>query len=121
MHHYTSKFQPWCQNFDSTKLHPYDGRRPIWIQIYNMPMEYWAGNCLEKIGQTFGTLTSVDMDILEGDFRKYVRLQIVAVRKIPDSIILVVKGRKWVQKIEIEEDKFFCVRCKSRIIMREDV
>ncbi|GLJ11363.1 hypothetical protein SUGI_0153990 [Cryptomeria japonica] len=40
--------QQWYENFDPSKLHPLS--HPFWIRLYNLPQEYWAEDCLVKIG-----------------------------------------------------------------------
>ncbi|GLJ55701.1 hypothetical protein SUGI_1196490 [Cryptomeria japonica] len=60
--------QPWNPNLDPTKLRPYE--EPLWIWLYNLPIEYWGDECLEKIGRTLGTLIDIDWDILESDLEK---------------------------------------------------
>ncbi|GLJ44199.1 hypothetical protein SUGI_0922680 [Cryptomeria japonica] len=89
--------QPWCQNFDPTGMIICE--KPLWLRFYNMPMEYWAGGCLEKIDRTLGTLMNIDMEILEGDFEKYMMIQAVVVKEIPKQITLMVHGSKWLQTI----------------------
>ncbi|GLJ11892.1 hypothetical protein SUGI_0179530 [Cryptomeria japonica] len=40
--------QQWYENFDPSKLHPTN--HPVWIRLYNLPLLYWAKDCLVKIG-----------------------------------------------------------------------
>ncbi|GLJ49473.1 hypothetical protein SUGI_1048200 [Cryptomeria japonica] len=40
--------QPWQENFNPLLTDPYDA--PIWIRLYNLSLEYWANECLEKSG-----------------------------------------------------------------------
>ncbi|GLJ42861.1 hypothetical protein SUGI_0888490 [Cryptomeria japonica] len=46
--------QPWTLNFDPTQLVVYD--KPVWIRLFNLPIEYWSESSLEKIGRTLRTL-----------------------------------------------------------------
>ncbi|GLJ05822.1 hypothetical protein SUGI_0026080 [Cryptomeria japonica] len=103
--------QPWNPNFDPTKLRPYE--EPLWIRLYNLPVEYWGDECLEKIGRTLGTPIDIDWDILESDLGKSVRLKTIAISQIPQSISLIVKETKWCQSIEIETDRRFCTMCRA--------
>ncbi|GLJ05251.1 hypothetical protein SUGI_0014590 [Cryptomeria japonica] len=40
--------QPWHSNFDPLPLAVYDS--PMWIKLYNLPIEYWGDITLQKIG-----------------------------------------------------------------------
>ncbi|GLJ36205.1 hypothetical protein SUGI_0726750 [Cryptomeria japonica] len=40
--------QPWTPNFNPLKLTVYE--TPVWIKLYNLPIEYWGDSSLEKIG-----------------------------------------------------------------------
>lgn len=71
----------WSPNFDPVKSDPYEG--PIWIRLYNLPLEFWVKDCIEKIGRTLGTLLDVDSDIFEGDSYLYARIQIAAISRVP--------------------------------------
>ncbi|GLJ24945.1 hypothetical protein SUGI_0477430 [Cryptomeria japonica] len=64
--------QPWSLNFDPTPLAVYDS--PVWIQLYNLLIEYWDDVVLEKIGRSLGTLLEVDEEIIENDLYKFARL-----------------------------------------------
>ncbi|GLJ45678.1 hypothetical protein SUGI_0961400 [Cryptomeria japonica] len=110
--------QPWNPNFDPTKLRPYE--EPLCIRLYNLPIEYWGDECLENIGRTLGTLIDIDWDILESDLGKYVRLKIITINEIPQSIGLIVKEAKWCQSIEIETDHRFCTMCKAHTHFEKD-
>ncbi|GLJ49744.1 hypothetical protein SUGI_1055890 [Cryptomeria japonica] len=77
---------PWTPNFDPTQLVIYE--KPIWIRLFNLPIEYWCESSLEKIGRTLRTLLEIDENIIEGDLYTYARLKIVAVKAIPSSVTL---------------------------------
>ncbi|GLJ54276.1 hypothetical protein SUGI_1164330 [Cryptomeria japonica] len=34
--------------------------KPVWIRLYNLPIEYWGDINLEKIGHYLGTLLEID-------------------------------------------------------------
>ncbi|GLJ19492.1 hypothetical protein SUGI_0352060 [Cryptomeria japonica] len=68
--------QPWSPNFDPLPLVVYPAL--VWIQLYNLPIEYWSEIILEKIGRTLWTLLEVDLDD-EDDLCKFARLRIVTV------------------------------------------
>ncbi|GLJ25045.1 hypothetical protein SUGI_0479320 [Cryptomeria japonica] len=40
--------QPWTPNFNLTRLVVY--KTTVWIRMFNLPIEYWGDQCLEKIG-----------------------------------------------------------------------
>ncbi|GLJ26272.1 hypothetical protein SUGI_0504940 [Cryptomeria japonica] len=60
-----SYIQPWTPNFDPTSLANYE--EPVWVRLFNLPIEYWSDSSLEKIGPTLGTLLEIDEDIIESD------------------------------------------------------
>ncbi|GLJ54314.1 hypothetical protein SUGI_1165400 [Cryptomeria japonica] len=68
--------QLWCPNFDPTSLAIYDG--PVWVRLYNLPIEYWSEPSLEKIGRSLGTLLDIDEDIIGADLYTCARLKIAA-------------------------------------------
>ncbi|GLJ25158.1 hypothetical protein SUGI_0481230 [Cryptomeria japonica] len=76
---HTVYFQPRTPNFDPIPLVIYSC--PIWICLYNLPIEYWGEVFLEKIGRMLGTMLEIDVDD-EDDLCKYVRLRITIVRRI---------------------------------------
>ncbi|GLJ11048.1 hypothetical protein SUGI_0141330 [Cryptomeria japonica] len=77
--------QPWFPNFDPLPLVVYFA--PVWIRLYNLPIEYWSEALLEKIGRTLGTLLEVDF-YDEDDLCKYACMRIAVVKRIPESITL---------------------------------
>ncbi|GLJ31014.1 hypothetical protein SUGI_0620090 [Cryptomeria japonica] len=93
--------QPWQPNFDPVSLAAY--KEPIWIKLYNLPMEYWGEASLECIGRSLGMLLEVDEEVIENDSYLYARIKIVAIKKVPTAIFLksgVSKpAKKWVQII----------------------
>ncbi|GLJ42558.1 hypothetical protein SUGI_0882270 [Cryptomeria japonica] len=66
--------QPWTSNFNPLKLVIYDS--PVWIRLFNLPIEYWGDPCLEKIGRTLGTLLEIDEGIIDKDSYVYARMRI---------------------------------------------
>ncbi|GLJ23370.1 hypothetical protein SUGI_0442190 [Cryptomeria japonica] len=105
--------QPWFPNFNPLPLAVYD--KPVWIRMYNLPMEYWGENCLEKIGRSLGTLLEIDKELLEKDSYIYARLKLAAVKEIPPQISLVSSVGVWMQQMEIEKDIIPCSRCGSKM------
>ncbi|GLJ29204.1 hypothetical protein SUGI_0575980 [Cryptomeria japonica] len=104
--------QKWCRNFNPTKTEPYE--KPIWIRLNNLPMEYWSEEALEKIGRTLGTLMEVDAEIANGNSYLYAKIKLAAIRRVPQRIKLRGHGMEWIQKIEVEEEKYYCSRCGHR-------
>ncbi|GLJ11267.1 hypothetical protein SUGI_0150000 [Cryptomeria japonica] len=104
--------QPWAPNFNPLPLVVYD--HPVWIRLYNLPIEYWRDQSLEKIGNSLGTLLEIDEEIVEKDLYTYARLKIVAVKEIPSVIILISSKGKWKHQVEIEKGIMVCNRCGSR-------
>ncbi|GLJ47821.1 hypothetical protein SUGI_1009930 [Cryptomeria japonica] len=76
--------QKWSQNFDPLVCNPYDTQ--IWICLYNLPIEYWLEECLEKIGRSLGTLIEIDLDLENGDLYIYANMKIAKVRTVPKDI-----------------------------------
>ncbi|GLJ18237.1 hypothetical protein SUGI_0322560 [Cryptomeria japonica] len=109
--------QPWTPNFDPIPLAVYSC--PIWICLYNLPIEYWGEVFLEKIGKMLGTVLEIDVDD-EEDLCKYVRLRIAAVRRIPEHITLHTSKGAWSQQIEVEKEIRHCPRCGSKFHGVED-
>ncbi|GLJ25426.1 hypothetical protein SUGI_0486950 [Cryptomeria japonica] len=87
--------QPWQSNFDPVLLAVY--KEPIWIRLYNLPMEYWGEASLECIGRSLGTLLEVDEDIIENESYLYARIKIVVIKKVPTTMFLKVGERRWKQ------------------------
>lgn len=81
--------------------------------MYNLPIEYWSVDLLEKIGRTFGTLLEVDFDD-EDELCKYACLRIAAVKRIPKSVTFLTSSGEWNQQVDIEKDIKQCPRCGSR-------
>ncbi|GLJ36998.1 hypothetical protein SUGI_0749510 [Cryptomeria japonica] len=103
--------QPWSPNFDPIPLVVYS--TSVWILLYNLPIEYWSEDLLEKIDRTLGTLLEVDFDD-EDDLCKYARLRITVVKKIPESITFLTSSSEWRQQVEIEKEIKQCPRCGSK-------
>ncbi|GLJ52661.1 hypothetical protein SUGI_1120870 [Cryptomeria japonica] len=103
--------QPWTPHFDPTPLAFYS--EPVWIRLYNLPIEYWSEELWEKIGITLGTLLETYYDD-EEDICKSARMRIAAVKRIPESIILVSECGERIQKVEIEKHLSRCPRCGSK-------
>ncbi|GLJ25894.1 hypothetical protein SUGI_0496320 [Cryptomeria japonica] len=99
-------------NFNPLTTESYD--KPLWIQLNSLPMEYWIEEALEKIDRTLGTLMDIDVDLANEDFYLYARLKIATIRKIREEIRLRVLGVNWIQTIQIEEDKYYCLWCGRR-------
>ncbi|GLJ19853.1 hypothetical protein SUGI_0359760 [Cryptomeria japonica] len=104
--------QLWHRNFNPLKTFAYD--KPLWVRLNYLPMEYWTEEALCKIGRSLGTLLEIDREIAEGDSYLYARIFIAVVRKIPSEVRLVAQGQGWIQTMEIEEDKYFCLECGKR-------
>ncbi|GLJ30115.1 hypothetical protein SUGI_0595610 [Cryptomeria japonica] len=85
--------QPWQPNFNPLPLAVYN--HPVWICLYNLPLEYWNDSCLEKIGRSLGTLIDIDNGIMESDSYLYTRMKIVAVKKIPSNLSLLSGDNVW--------------------------
>ncbi|GLJ18959.1 hypothetical protein SUGI_0339080 [Cryptomeria japonica] len=103
--------QPWSSNFDPIPLVVYFA--PVWIRLYNLPIEYWSEDLLEKIGRTLGTLLEVDFDD-EDDLCKYARLRIAVVKRIPEPVTFLISSDEWPQQVEIEKEIKQCPRCERR-------
>ncbi|GLJ32868.1 hypothetical protein SUGI_0661990 [Cryptomeria japonica] len=101
--------QRWHRNFNLLKIDLYD--KLLWICLNNLPMEYWTEEALAKIGRSLGTLMDIDAEIALGDSYIYARLQLAAVRKIPLQVKLCAHGLEWIQSVEIEEEKYYCLNC----------
>ncbi|GLJ48715.1 hypothetical protein SUGI_1027370 [Cryptomeria japonica] len=110
--------QPCFPNFNPLPLAIYD--KPIWIRMYNLPMDYLGDKCLEKIGRSLGTLLEIDEEIIEEDSYVYARLKIAAVKEIPSQISLVTSVGVWMQQVEIEKEIVPCSRCGSKMHLEED-
>ncbi|GLJ20412.1 hypothetical protein SUGI_0370770 [Cryptomeria japonica] len=106
-------FQPWTPNFDPTPLAVYD--KPVWIRLYNLPIEYWNESCLEKIRRNLGSLLEFDEDIIENDLYTYAIMKIVAVKRIPSSVFLFTTNGSWEQQIKVEKEIISCARCGSKM------
>ncbi|GLJ04721.1 hypothetical protein SUGI_0001930 [Cryptomeria japonica] len=100
----------WEPNFDLKKMVHVDS--PTWIQLYYLPFEFWSEESLQRIGNILGQILNFDMG--EEDTIHFVRIQIIAIVKIPKAINLRTKGGIWTRSIEIEKKRFFCLRCRRR-------
>ncbi|GLJ26591.1 hypothetical protein SUGI_0515850 [Cryptomeria japonica] len=107
------KFIPkgFFMNFDPIPLVVYSA--PVWIRLYNLPIEYWSELILEKIDRTLGTLLEVDFHY-EDDLYKYVCLRIAAVKRILESVTFLTSSGEWRQQVEIEKEIKQCPRCGSK-------
>lgn len=102
--------QNWTKNFNPLKYNPLEG--PTWVRLYNIPFEYWSGNCLKRIGDTLGQTIEVDTRNCESLI--YARIRVITIEEIPKEIILINGNENWSQSLEIEKLAFFCMRCKRR-------
>lgn len=59
-------------------------------------------------------LLEVDEDISDGDLYVFSKMKITIVRTMPRKVCLCVNRWPWLQDIEIEENKFFCLKCGRR-------
>ncbi|GLJ40726.1 hypothetical protein SUGI_0841860 [Cryptomeria japonica] len=109
--------QLWSPNFNPLLLAIYTA--PVWIRLYNLPIEYWSENVLEKISRTLGTLLEVDFDDEEG-LCKIARLRIDAVKRIHVSLTLLTANRDWRQQVENEKEIKQCPRCGRKFHGLED-
>ncbi|GLJ26543.1 hypothetical protein SUGI_0514170 [Cryptomeria japonica] len=100
--------QPWSPNFNPTTLVVYN--KPIWIHLYNIPIEYWSEASLEKNGRSLGTLLEIDNSIIEDNLYTYARMKITTVKMVPTSVTLVTADGGWNQQIEVERDIIPCHR-----------
>ncbi|GLJ47042.1 hypothetical protein SUGI_0993350 [Cryptomeria japonica] len=114
---YPLYIQPWAPNFDPTSLVEYETL--VWIRLFNLPIEYWSDQSLEKIGRTLGILLEIDEGIIERDLYTYARLKIAAAKKIPQSITLLSMDGEWTQNIAIEKEIKPCTKCGSRLHQTE--
>ncbi|GLJ27096.1 hypothetical protein SUGI_0531350 [Cryptomeria japonica] len=108
--------QPWTPNCNPIPLVYYSD--PVWIRLYNLPIEYCGDGFLEKVGRLLGTVMEVDVDD-EVDLCKYAKLRIAVVRHILDSIYLLMANGEWHQQLEIEKEIRQCQRCESRMHREE--
>ncbi|GLJ10755.1 hypothetical protein SUGI_0134330 [Cryptomeria japonica] len=99
--------KPWSSNFDPLPLAVYSA--PVWIRLYNLPIEYWSEIIQEKIGRKLGTLLEVDFDD-EDDLCKFARLRIAAIKRILVPITLLTSSGEWHQQVEIEKEIKQCQR-----------
>ena len=62
----------WKENFQPTfeKL----DTAVVWVQLRNLPVEYWEGEMLENIGAQFGSLIKVDEHTLNLSKAKFARM-----------------------------------------------
>ncbi|GLJ52585.1 hypothetical protein SUGI_1119120 [Cryptomeria japonica] len=103
--------QPWTPHFNPLPLAVYSS--PIWVRLYNLPIEYWGNGFLGRIGRMLGTLLEIGMDD-EEDLYKYARLRVVTIRRIPNFITLVTSNGEWKQQVEVEKEVRQCSRCGSK-------
>ncbi|GLJ37238.1 hypothetical protein SUGI_0755300 [Cryptomeria japonica] len=101
--------QPWQPNFNPLPLVVYN--HPVWICLYNLPLEFWNDSCLEKIGRSLGTLIDIDNEIVESDSYLYARLKIAVVKKIASNLSLLSGDNVWMQQVEVEAYHPTCGRC----------
>ncbi|GLJ11756.1 hypothetical protein SUGI_0176210 [Cryptomeria japonica] len=85
--------QSWTLNLDPTSMAVYD--KPMWICLYNLPIEYWSEACLEIIERSLGTLLEIDEEIVEGDLYTYARLKLAVIKTIPSSVMLLTADWGW--------------------------
>ncbi|GLJ37746.1 hypothetical protein SUGI_0766930 [Cryptomeria japonica] len=109
--------QPWKPNFNPTPLLVYSS--PIWINLYNLPIEYWGESYLEKIGRMLGMVLEIDFDD-EEDLCKLVKIKVVAVKRIPEYICLQTANGVWRQLLEIEIERKICSGCGNKSHVAED-
>ncbi|GLJ29913.1 hypothetical protein SUGI_0591380 [Cryptomeria japonica] len=103
--------QPWKPNFNPIPLLVYSN--PIWINMYNLPIEYWGESYLGKIGRTLGSVLEIDFDD-EGELCKLIKIKVAAVKKIPEYICLQTSNGIWRQRLEIEKERRVCSRCGNK-------
>ncbi|GLJ31319.1 hypothetical protein SUGI_0628310 [Cryptomeria japonica] len=72
-----------CWNMCMVLLEPYS--TPVWIRLYNLSIEYWVENCLEKIGRSLGTLLEIDEDLTKMDSYLYAKIRVSGSKKDPEN------------------------------------
>ncbi|GLJ11390.1 hypothetical protein SUGI_0155230 [Cryptomeria japonica] len=108
--------QKWVPNFDIYKK--MNDECPVWIRLYSLPFEYWSEECLKAIGNRLGQTLNIDMG--DDDLIHYARIQIILIEEIPRVINLKSSQGVWIQKLEKEETKFYCCKCKRRNRFEKD-
>ncbi|GLJ50296.1 hypothetical protein SUGI_1071510 [Cryptomeria japonica] len=83
-----------------------------WILLYNLPMEFWTRDCLEKIDAKLGIVLGLDMS--EADRASYIRMKLISIKPLPSMLHLDSNNYHWDQPVEVEMQKFFCLNCDSR-------
>lgn len=106
--------QQWVPNFNPKSLVPYD--EAIWLRLYNLPMEHWLEERLEKLGNNLGALIELDNQIMEGNSYLYVRLKIEARRPMPKIIKLKSMARIWEKEVETERKKLYYRHYKNGVM-----
>ncbi|GLJ37699.1 hypothetical protein SUGI_0765770 [Cryptomeria japonica] len=84
--------EKWFPNFNPLDFHPYDS--PVWVQLYNLLIEYWCEESLEKMGRLLGTLLEIDANLVTGDLYIYARLKLVEVGVLTKTIKLCAMRKK---------------------------
>ncbi|GLJ35926.1 hypothetical protein SUGI_0720860 [Cryptomeria japonica] len=103
--------QPWKPNFNPIPLLVYSN--PVWINLYNLPIEYWGESYLGKIGRALGSVLEINFDD-EGELCKMVKIKVAAIKKILEYICLQTANGVWRQRLEIDKERKGCYRCDSK-------
>ncbi|GLJ42931.1 hypothetical protein SUGI_0890660 [Cryptomeria japonica] len=117
MGHLPLYIQPWTPKFDCNPLAMYE--EPVWIRLFNLPIEYYSDLSLEKIGRTLGTLLEIDEEIIDNDLYTYARMKITVVKTIPRSITILSSDGEWDQQVEVEKDIRACSKCGCKFHLSE--
>ncbi|GLJ15502.1 hypothetical protein SUGI_0254540 [Cryptomeria japonica] len=80
-------------------------------------MEYWGNEILRDVGKGLGNLIYVDPNLEDRVWGAYARLciDIFPHQNLPSEIELHFKDGIQIQKIEKEDFKIFCPKCKSKL------
>lgn len=91
---------------------------PIWVQLPNLPIDYWTNECLSKIGSMIGKPVASDSLTQSREHLAYARVLVEIdiskdVNDLPKHLTLVsTSGMEFAQKVCYEYIPYFCDHCK---------
>lgn len=90
----------WTPNFDPTKEKVQSF--PIWINLHNLPVEYWGEKVMEEIGNTIGEYVRSEVVLNKVDSSSHPRLLIMLKEgnPCPDYVNLSTEYGVWEQPVE---------------------